>query len=102
MAEKQYIERGALLDDLDAAMKNSGMGYVVGQTMKRYVKRVSAADVAPVVHAEWIFDFELDGSNFYKCSVCGRQEVLLATESTEEYFPYCHCGARMDGGKERK
>ena len=53
-------------------------------------------DAAPVVHGRWIFDFSLDDSNFYRCSVCGRQEVLLAKESTAEYFPYCHCGAKMD------
>ena len=43
----EYIEREALLADIDAAMENAGMGYVVGQTLKRYVKRVPSADVAP-------------------------------------------------------
>lgn len=43
----------------------------------------------------WILDFTLDGSNFYKCSVCGRQEILLAKENVSEWFPYCHCGSQM-------
>ena len=55
------------------------------------------ADVVEVRHGEWIFEFALDGYNFYKCSECGRQEALLEKESTAEYFPYCHCGAKMDG-----
>ena len=50
----------------------------------------------------WIFDFSLDDSNFYKCSICGRQEILLAKESISEYCPYCHCGAKMDGGKDNE
>ena len=60
------------------------------------VNKASAVEVEPVIHGRWIFDFSLDGSNFYNCSVCGRQEVLPTKESTAEYFPYCHCGAKMD------
>ena len=43
----------------------------------------------------WILDFTFDGSNFYKCSVCGRQEILLAKENVSEWFPFCHCGSQM-------
>ena len=50
----EYIEREALLADFDAAAENNGMGYVIAQTLKRYVKRQPAADVAPVVHGRWI------------------------------------------------
>ena len=64
------------------------------------IENMPTADVAEVRHGEWVFDFELDGFNFYNCSVCGRQENLLSKESTAEYFPYCHCGAKMDGGGE--
>lgn len=54
---------------------------------------VPAADVAPVVHGRWI-SF-LDGDHimperYYRCSRCGR------VESRRQ--PYCHCGAKMDGG----
>lgn len=44
----EYIEREALIDDIEAAMDNGGMGYSIGQTLKRYVKRQPSADVAPV------------------------------------------------------
>ena len=69
-------------------------------SVKRVLMQAPDADVVEVRHGEWIFDFALDGSNFYRCSVCDRQAVLLSKESTAEYFPYCHCGAKMDG--ERK
>lgn len=89
MADKEYIERDAALDDIDAAMKNSGMGYIAGQVMKRYIKRVPAADVAPVVHAHWCYDSE---NGVYNCSRCGNAET-----SDGRYCSYC--GAKMDGGK---
>ena len=54
---------------------------------------IPAADVAPVAHGRWI-SF-LDGDHimperYYRCSRCGR------VESSRQ--PYCHCGAKMDGG----
>ena len=50
-------------------------------------------DWVPVVHGRWI-SF-LDGDHimperYYRCSRCGR------VESRRQ--PYCHCGAKMDGG----
>lgn len=48
---------------------------------------------------QWIYDFNLAGSNFYRCSVCDRQETLLEKEDIYEYCPFCHCGAKMDGGE---
>lgn len=44
---------------------------------------------------QWIYDFNLAGSNFYRCSVCDRQETLLEKEDIYEYCPFCHCGAKM-------
>ena len=59
------------------------------------LEKLPAADVAPVVHGRWI-SF-LDGDHimperYYRCSRCGR------VESRRQ--PYCHCGAKMDGGEE--
>lgn len=39
----EYIERDALIDDLDAAAKHGGMGAIIAQTLQRYVKRAPAA-----------------------------------------------------------
>ncbi len=43
----------------------------------------------------WKYDFNLAGSNFYRCSICNRQETLLEKEDIYEYCPFCHCGAKM-------
>ena len=82
----EYIERDALIDDLDAAAKHGGMGAIIAQTLQRYVKRAPAADVAPVRHGR-----RVDYRGFYcRCSQC---EGTLPVCSN-----YCpNCGAKMDG-----
>ena len=63
----------------------------------RTARKSPTADVVEVKHGEWILTKTEFGWNCceypveYTCSVCGR------TEKYEE--PYCHCGAKMDGGK---
>ena len=60
------------------------------------------ADVDEVRHGEWIFEGERktkSGYRFtYHCSRCFR---LVKRDSDEppinEIYPYCHCGAKMDG-----
>lgn len=44
------------------------------------------------VHCEPDYDEKQDCREHYMCSECGR--VVLDLE------PYCHCGAKMDGGKQ--
>lgn len=93
MAEKEYIERGAVLHELLYAM--CGTGYQ-SRAMDA-VHFVPAADVVEVRHGEWIVtktEFGWNSAEYpteYTCSVCGR------TEPQKE--PYCHCGAKMDGGR---
>lgn len=48
----EYIERDAVISDLEAAEKHGGMGMIIANTLKRYVKRVPSADVAPVVRCK--------------------------------------------------
>mgnify|MGYP004694706947 FL=1 len=54
------------------------------------IEDAAAADVAPVVHAQWIED----GSGIIICPECKRGYNLIA-----KYTHYCpNCGAKMDGG----
>lgn len=93
------ISREALIDDIDAAMENSGMGYVIGQTLKRYVKRQPAVDAVEVVHAKWEQCFEdyrkqIEGD---KCSACGFEHYGTSIRN----YKYCpNCGADMRERKE--
>ena len=50
----EYINREALLEDIQAAEDKGGMGSLVAGTLKRYVKRIPAADVEEAKRVEWI------------------------------------------------
>ncbi len=61
------------------------------------IEDAPAADVAPVVHGRWISFLGGDHimpERYYRCSRCGR------VESRRQ--PYCHCGAKMDGGADHE
>ena len=85
----EYIEREALISRIDDAMENSGiMGYVIGQTFKRYIKRQTAADVVPVRHGRWVC-VDTDVEQFFLCNRCKKKEYWESN--------YCpNCGAKMD------
>ena len=58
---------------------------------REVIKTFPAADVAPVVHGQWV-DNGIPDSILNGCSVCGF------TCGSSSFF-YCpNCGARMDGG----
>lgn len=88
----EYIKRETAVKAVMAAKWVDGSD---GAMAMEIVASPPAADVAPVVHGRWI-SF-LDGDHimperYYRCSRCGRAESRLQ--------PYCHCGAKMDGGEE--
>lgn len=58
------------------------------------IENAPAADVAPVVHAEWVVCG--DGDNVpWMCSHCGK---TTAHKYKVMYGKYCpHCWAKMDG-----
>lgn len=68
--------------------------------------KAPAADVAPVVHGRWKLLHKGDWTSVFVCSVCGRRETITESESYNSRikmprkYPYCHCGARMDGGND--
>lgn len=92
----EYIERANLIARIEYYVTHTTEGkgehYAYSVALKE-VLGCPAADVVPVVHGKWI-SF-LDGDHimperYYRCSRCGR------VESRRQ--PYCHCGAKMDGG----
>lgn len=68
---------------------------------RKAIKDAPTVDAEPVRHGRWLECTGLDGGVFvlgctyYKCSLCGRVEE----ENSE---PYCHCGAKMNGGHNDK
>ena len=60
------------------------------------IKAVPAADVAPVVHGEWIFVDNDETGYQVKCSHCGTEFTFPAKKHLTKHCP--ECGAKMDGG----
>ena len=65
---------------------------------KELIERRKAADVAEVRHGRWIVHFD-HFAPYQKCSVCGFEIPLVATENEVGMCFYKHCPectARMD------
>lgn len=103
----EYIERDAMIDDLDAAVKHGGMGAIIAQTLQRYVKRAPAADVAPVRHGWWMHSHYEDCSEHFeivKCSNCDFEAYAIVRDDGTEYktvSPVEDC-AFFEPGRRRK
>lgn len=100
MAEKEYIEREALVERLKKEECDCEWLWAILD--------IPAADVEPVRHGKWIYnpngmDFNLGA---WECSACAqRNNNLPCNRNISPYIcvgsKYCpNCGARMDGGDE--
>lgn len=76
--EKDVIEKFAEVRDLRTLSTA-----VIGKVLKS----VPTAD--PVKHGKWIEVQLTRKTKEYQCSECGHWEQIK--------YPYCNCGARMDG-----
>lgn len=84
-----YISRKALLDWVHEF-------YPEDKVFASAIINAPAADVAPVVHAQFIHIGPrfAGGVDWWNCSICGS-----LVSGVETKFSYCpHCGAKMDGG----
>lgn len=98
----EYIERDALLEDIQAAVDNGGMGAVIAGTLKRYVKRVPAADVVEVKRGRWeniVYNPVLKKMEATCSSCMCRGEIRVKGNCCGFVVPnsdFCpHCGADM-------
>lgn len=87
----EFIER-------DAAIEAAKHAWAKDLEPSQYIEALPAADVAPVIRATWVFTTDFGPSELYHCSRCGREEVRFGKSSIYKQYPYCHCGAKMDGG----
>lgn len=122
MSEKEYIERGALIEGIkkqvgyeEAVLKMEKITSLTGdediteqvhQSCKDRIvgferaanvsRKIPAADVVEVRHGYWIlWKPRCENRNAtYKCSVCGKLRSSYYNDVGE--WEYCPCGARMD------
>ena len=70
--------------------------------IKWLVDAQTTVDAAPVVHGKWVVEKVDATSTIFKCSKCYREVermndyFLKPTKFISHYYPYCHCGAKMD------
>ena len=96
-----YISRQAAIDGKISIQRANGVEIYTDEAVPvEHLKNVPAADVAPVVHGRWLPIVSYN--NTYKCSECGRLlvDITDGLKMVAKHYPYCHCGAKMDG--ERK
>lgn len=104
---KDYIMRGDVVEALLLPNRFAQTGFysdeIISDTIVAAVKAVEilpAADVAPVIHAHWIFgEFNGIGTPVW-CSNCGERTSNIADMNlwlTHPSHKYCgRCGAKMD------
>lgn len=102
MAEKEYIDRGALMERLDRKKSTiTTQRYVEGfndaiMRFRSMVHSAPAADVVEVRHGEWEKASEF--MPIYRCSICKERNLFKNGDNV--FSNYCpHCGAKMDGGE---
>ena len=98
MAEKEYIERGAALAEIDENFHKTdpcGEEQIGFLKCRRIIREHPAADVVEVVHARW--EINCDGYYPY-CTNCAYEPPRVPGKDMRTL--YCpNCGAKMDGGK---
>lgn len=93
----EYIER-------ELAIEALSRGEGCGNVCRRAIERILAADVAPVVHGQWISLTECSNAGVY-CSICHKkvykEDYAWCNRKNKVRSSYCpNCGAKMDGGAE--
>lgn len=75
------------------------------QDIQDFLDNIPTADVVSVVHGRWKLLHAGDWTSVCVCSVCGRRETVSSSDMCNpenrmsKIYPFCHCGARMDGGE---
>ena len=88
-----YISRAATRRKLRELFDTTEDDIAIMPDVMEVLGEIPAADVAPVVHGEWILRHVGHG-HYWECSVCHTNPCIYVTENTN----YCpSCGALMDG-----
>lgn len=87
------------VDKLNARLSRNGTPYYTVPD----IENAPTVDAAPIRHGRWKLLRKGDWNSVFICSVCGRRETITESETYNsqlkmpQKYPYCHCGAKMDG-----
>ena len=96
IAEKYGLANGSVLG------RHTGLADCIASE----ISGLPAADVAEVVHGRWCASKIRSIETVFYCSECKRTVTVgndffgEAPQSVSAAYPYCHCGAKMDGAAE--
>lgn len=90
----EYIEKQAALDVI---LRESPDAHYPSWYAER-IKALPAADVVPVVRAEWVNPHWRNSDYCYDCSNCGGEAMHREYQWNKKgIYPICpNCGAKMD------
>ena len=75
------------------------------------IAEAPTVDAVEVVHGRWVLKSriykmldDVDEEFYVECNLCNREEPVCfefgeqrMLEYAKQHYPYCHCGAKMDG-----
>ena len=95
----EYIKREYAVDAVLDVYYDTPDIDLSGEKFEAAIRKIQAADVAPVRHGRWEERDDGFGGTYYHCSVCGEDWCTIDGTPAENGMRYCpQCGARMDGG----
>lgn len=95
----RYIDADAL-KDWSEIVPLTGDGGIDINDFDEKLASMPAADVASVRRGRWETKDGWDGDEYYACSSCGAEFVLIDGTPSDNDYNYCpNCGAKMDEGE---
>ena len=100
----EYLDRSSLVARMkyyeEHTTEGSGEHYAYSAAL-REIRNAPAADVAPVVHGEWLrVDDDWNSLTTIQCPICSEEWCFETDDDVSLLnYKYCpNCGAKMDGG----
>ena len=91
----EYVKREYAIDAVLDVYYDTPDIDLSGEKFEAAIRKIQAADVAPVRHAMWEVVVGSDGKEHMVCTGCRKQQDLTGV------FSYCpNCGCLMDGGEQ--
>ena len=99
------MEKYVGIDRFFESFRTSDLDTELIKAVKQILENTPTADVEEVKHGEWKHKrATIDGNHYFCCSECGREVSvnMYDNPSVTRFYPYCHCGAKMDKKSEGK
>ena len=91
---KRYIDAETLKSYLNPIARKTDCHFL------QLIDNIPIADVEEVRHGEWLYVVGTRKEEIWMCNQCERciRSEQMEKDELIKLYPYCHCGAKMDGG----